>query len=56
MRTPERVNLRGEVKTLGGPKASVRVTLVEHEGPQPHPLVKQKHQRRHLRVSSRVKN
>ena len=51
----KRVNLRGEAKTLGVPKVMVRVTLVEDEG-QPPALLEQEHQRRHLRVSSRVKN
>ena len=34
----------------------VRVTLVEHEGPKPPPLVEEGHPTPHIRVSRRVKN
>ena len=56
VRTPDRVNPRGDVKTHGALKVSVRVTLVEEEGPQPTSLVREEQPTPHLRVSSRMKN
>ena len=46
----------GEAKTHGVPKARLTATLVEDQGPQSPPLVKEEHPTPHPRVSSRVKN
>ena len=52
LKTPVRVNARGEATILGHPPVSV--TLVEDEGAQPPPLVEEEHPTKRPRVRCRM--